>query len=76
MRILGFLGKHVGMLVYPPMPTVFDRMSPTYPHRYAWVQSRFMHTPEQLQSSEMGTWYEAMRAIWITPYKQQQEATL
>jgi hypothetical protein len=71
MRILGFLDKLLGTLVYPPMPSVLGRMDPSYPHRYAWVQSRFMRTPEQMQSAEMGDWYEQMRAIWVVPYKQE-----
>lgn len=71
MRILGFLDKHLVTLVYPPMPSVLGRMSPSYPHRYAWVQSRFLRTPEQMQSAEMGVWYEQMRAIWVVPYKQE-----
>ena len=71
MRILGFLDKHLATLVYPSMPSVHERMSPTYPHRYAWVQSRFMRTPQQMQGADMGTWYERMRAVWVVPYKQE-----
>ena len=69
MRILGFVNQYTGMLIYPPVDSVLHRLAPWYPHRYAWVQSRFMRTPEQMQEADVGAWWSVMREVWIAPYR-------